>query len=286
MAAQPDWGGIEPDLNMPRSRVGQAPMAENSLIPGTSTDQGQPTSTAADARRLVRCSMTAALATLDQATGHPYASLVLVATTAAGAPILLMSRLARHTRNLRADTRASLLFDGTSGSADPLAGGRVTLIGHIAPCDGAGVRDRFLARHPTAADYVDFADFDFYALTAEKAHFIGGFGRIVELPASDLLIDITDAGPLLDAARDILAHMNGPRADVVALYATQLLGQAADAWRMAGIDPEGADLLAGTRAARLAFTRRVLTPDDARGELAHLASAARGPSPARPEALT
>ncbi len=259
-------------------------MAGNSLISGASTAQSLHDS-AADIRRLVRCSLTAALATLDQASGYPYASLVVVATTAAGAPVLLLSRLAKHTRNLVGDKRASLLFDGTSRSADPLSGSRVTLVGRLAPCDSAAVRDRFLARHPTAENYVDFTDFGFYSLSIESAHFIGGFGRIVEVPASDVLVDTAQAAALLAAEQDIVVHMNQHHADAVSLCATRLLGQTEGPWRMVGMDPEGADLQAGGRLTRLVFATRVLTPEDARRELAHLAGAARGPSPALPEAL-
>lgn len=223
---------------------------------------------------MVRRGLTAALATFDRATGHPYVSLVLVATTPAGEPLLLLSGLARHTHNLRANSRASLLFDGTSGSADPLAGGRATLIGRVLSRDGAWARDRFLSRHPSASAYADFADFGFHALAVQGAHFIGGFGRIVELTAADVLIATAGAETLLAAEPEIVAHMNQQHAAAVAHYATEVLGEPVDAWRMTGIDPEGADLVAGARTTRLSFAGRAATPQDARRELAHLAGAA------------
>lgn len=230
--------------------------------------------------------MTAALATLDQATGHPYASLVLVATTADGSPILLLSRLARHTRNLLAEPRASLLFDGTAGTADPLAGNRATLIGRIGIEESPAARRRFLARHPSAAGYVDFGDFAFFRLAVERAHFVGGFGRIVELPAAELLTNLAGAEQLIAAESDIIAHMNTDHADAVGLYATTLAGAEPGPWRMTGIDPAGADLVMATQSVRIAFSQPIATPGDARRVLADLAHAARGPSPTSPERLT
>ncbi len=241
---------------------------------------------AAEARLLVRRSMTAALATLDQATAHPYASLVLVATMPGGAPLLLISQLARHTRNLTAEPRASLLFDGTGRSADPLAGGRVTLIGRMVTESAEAARRRFLARHPSAETYVDFADFAFYRLDVERAHYVGGFGRIVELPAAEVLTSTESAEALLAAEAEIVAHMNMDHADAVGLYATNLAGESQGPWRMAGIDPDGADLIAGARAARLVFPSSIATPGQARRMLADLAHAARGSSPGGRQGLT
>src|SRR5262245_59090108 len=191
-------------------------------------------------RRLMRTALKGALATLDRQLGHPYASLVLLATEPAGAPIFLISRLAQHTRNLEQDPRASILFDGTDGLAEPMTGARLTLTGAAAPCADPTQLRRFLARHPTAEAYASFADFTLYTLKISRAHYVGGFGRIVDLPAGALLTDITDAGALIAAEPEIVAHMNGDHADAIALYATELAGAAAGAWRMAGLDPEGA----------------------------------------------
>jgi heme iron utilization protein len=129
------------------------------------------------------------LATRRAADGHPYASLVLVATDTKGQPLFLISRLALHTQNLLADPAASLLVDATDGEGDPMSGGRVTFIGSIHAIDDAEARARFLARHPGAESYAAFADFGLYAMTIESAHLIHGFGRIVSI-----------AGPALAAA--------------------------------------------------------------------------------------
>ena len=142
--------------------------------------------TASEARAIVRTAAHAALATLDLATGTPYASLVLVAAHPDGRPVLLLSALAAHTRNARADPRASLLCSASEAAADPLAGARVTLTGRLAESHADADRDLFLARHAGAARYADFPDFGFFRLELSGAHFIGGFGRIVTLTAADL----------------------------------------------------------------------------------------------------
>lgn len=226
------------------------------------------------ARRLMRAADRATLATaLADNAGWPYASLVLTACDADGSPLLLLSDLAEHSRNLAADPRLSLLLDGTAGHEDPLTGPRLSLLGRAAPTAEPGARARFLARHPGAALYADFRDFRFYRVAVERAHFVAGFGRIRWLPASDLL----DAPPpaLTTAEADIVAHMNADHADALDLYARVLLGQSGEGWRMTGIDRRGLDLRRAGAVARLDFAHPVETPDQARAELVRLARAAR-----------
>lgn len=232
-----------------------------------------------DARNLVRTALKGALATLDRGTqpgGHPYASLVTVATTPEGQPILLLSGLALHTQNLKADPRASLLIDATSLAGDPLAGGRVTVMGQLARTDHPTARARFLSRHPAAAQYADFGDFAFYQLTVERAHFIGGFGRIVGLTNEQMVRPIGDARTVVEAEADIIAHMNEDHVETLQLYATRLAGAAPGAWRIVGCDPEGMDLLNGEDdAVRVPFDERITTPDASRHAMKRLADKAR-----------
>ena len=232
------------------------------------------------ARQLLRRGLKASLATLGHPSGHPFASLVSVALSPDGTPVTLISRLAVHTQNLLADPRASLLFDGTTGLADPLTGGRLTTVGQaeklaLGTPAHASARDRFLARHPSAQIYVDFADFSFWTFKIERAHLVGGFGRIRELPGKDLMLDTSGAASLLAAEPEIIAHMNADHADAVALYATRLLSAPAGNWRFAGIDPAGADLILGDAALRLDFPEPIGSPADARKMLAELAEKAR-----------
>src|SRR5262245_8843892 len=229
----------------------------------------------AAARQIMRTALKGSLASLDHETGHPYASLVLTATEPDGSPILLLSRLARHTHNLERDGRASLLLDATDGLGDPLAGGRVTLLGDVRPSASSSARARFLARHPAAQAYAGFADFSFYQLGLSTAHFIGGFGRIIDLPGRDLLLAVDTAQPLIAAADDIIAHMNSDHSQAIGLYATELAGAPAGAWRLTGIDPEGIDLLLGEKALRIVFPSRIRAPAEARAALIGLAEVAR-----------
>lgn len=227
------------------------------------------------ARMLIRRALKASLATLETSSGHPYASLVTIATDVDGTPLLLISTLALHTKNLAADGRASLLFDGTDAAGDPLAGGRVTVIGRATKTDRAIARERFLARQPYASGYADFPDFAFYELIPERAHFIGGFGRIVDLKPADLLVDISGAQDLIAAHGDIVSHMNQDHADALALYATELGGLPSGAWRLAGVDPEGFDMVCDGATCRLPFGERVENPDTARQEFIRLVARAR-----------
>ena len=230
---------------------------------------------AADARTLIRRAFKGSLASLDSPSGAPYASLITLATDAGGAPLLLISTLARHTRNLVEDPRASILIDGTDAASDPLQGARLTLSGKAEKVNGEAERRRFLARHPEAELYADFPDFSFWRLALEGAHYIGGFGRIVDLAASDLLVSLEGADALLEAEPGILAHMNEDHTDAIALYALAFTGGDPGPWRMTGIDPDGCDIALGPDGRRIAFATRVLTPGDARKELVRLAEEAR-----------
>ncbi|KAB2941835.1 MAG: DUF2470 domain-containing protein [Hyphomicrobium sp.] len=231
--------------------------------------------TALAARVMIREALKGALASALQPSGHPYASLLLTATEPDGSPVFLISKLALHTKNLAADARASLLIDATGTEADPMAGARITLIGEARPTTSATARRRFLARHPAAAGYADFPDFSFYAFSIASAHYIGGFGRIVDLPRAELLLDVGDAQALIEAEPGIVEHMNADHADAIELYATRLLGAAPGAWRMTGIDPDGCDLVLGARALRQAFASRVSNAEAARKELVRLVGVAR-----------
>ena len=142
--------------------------------------------TAAEVRALIAATSSASLATLDRQSGGPYVSLVSVATGADNVPILLLSGLAQHTKNIAGNPRASLLLAVSSHNADPLTLGRVTLNGVVERTGDPAIRAAFLNRHPTASQYADFADFAFYRFVVADAHFVGGFGRIVKLTPADV----------------------------------------------------------------------------------------------------
>ena len=237
------------------------------------------------ARELARASAVASLATLDPERGPPHASFVTVALRQDLSPILLLSGLAQHRRNLAANSAAALLMSGEGRNLeapdDPLAGDRVTVRGVVEKSEDPADRMRFLARHPAAAQYADFADFDFFRMTVSAVHLVGGFGRISSFDGAAWPPGMAEAQPLRDAESDIVGHMNDDHADAVALYAVALLGRSDGAWRMTGIDPWGIDLRNGGEIARLGFEAPVASPDSARKALVALVREARA---VRPEA--
>lgn len=227
------------------------------------------------AKTLLREARSGALATLMAGSGDPYCSLVNVATAADGAPLLLISRLALHTRNILADPRVSLMFEERK-PGDPLRGARIMLMGQAAATEDETARRRYLARHGDARMYADFPDFGFYRVVLSRIHLVAGFGRIVDLAPADLLTDLADAAALVAAEAEVVAHMNADHAEACRLYATRLLGAPDGAWRCVGVDPDGLDLQLERLALRLPFPARVTSPGALRQTLRTLAQTARG----------
>jgi putative heme iron utilization protein len=226
------------------------------------------------AKKLLREGRSGALATLMPGSGDPYCSLVNVATAADGAPLLLISKLAVHTKNVLADPRVSLMIDERK-EGDPLQGARVMLNGTAAVTDEAAARRRYLARQPEAELFVGFADFAFYKVALKSVHLVAGFGRIVDLKPEDVLTATDDADELVAAEPDILAHMNEDHAETCRLYATKLLGAPDGAWRCVGCDPEGLELQLDRTALRLPFPQRIRAPGVLRQVLKQMAEQAR-----------
>jgi heme iron utilization protein len=191
---------------------------------------------------------------------RPYVSLVAVACDIDASPLLLLSDLAQHSRNIAADPRVSLLFDGdVRSAADPLAEPRLSLLGEAVRSDDKQLLARFVARHPGAAAYAGFGDFHLYRVTIGRGHLVAGFGRISWIEPDELRF-ADDTWGLAEAEAAIIAHMNNDHADAVALYATRLLHRAGTGWRMTGIDPEGIDLRGDIDTARLDFADHALSP--------------------------
>ncbi|ODA67765.1 Pyridoxamine 5'-phosphate oxidase [Methyloligella halotolerans] len=230
---------------------------------------------AADARSLLRRALKGALATMDAETGGPYASLVTLATDPQGCPTFLISTLARHTKNLVANPRASVLIDGTDGLGNPLEGARVSIQGVAEPVDEELVAKRFVARHASSAGYAGFNDFGFWRLVPKGAHYIGGFGRILDFSPDELLTDTHNLKALFDSEEGIISHMNEDHADAIELYATQLLGAEPGHWRMVSCDSEGCDLQLEGKVIRLPFDEPAKVPEDVHKGLVNLAQRAR-----------
>src|SRR6185503_18852115 len=137
------------------------------------------------AKTLMREARSGALATLMAGSGDPYCSLVNVATATDGTPLLLISQLALHTKNILADARVSLMLDERK-EGDPLQGARVMLMGLAAKTEDETARRRYLARQPEAEMFAGFGDFGFYQIALRGARLVAGFGRSVDLSARDV----------------------------------------------------------------------------------------------------
>jgi hypothetical protein len=204
----------------------------------------------------MRGAATASLATwLPKDAGTPYVSLSTMACDLDATPLLLMSDLAEHSRNVAADARAALLFCDSRQRQDPLAGPRVTVMGRLVQSVGAGQRRRYLARHPAAARYADFGDFALYRLDLEQAHLVAGFGKVAWFDAETLLLA---AGAGLESDEvGLVAEINAwPPAELTGLAGHQSEGEP---WQVTGCDAEGIDLRAGGHTARHEFRRPLAT---------------------------
>jgi len=221
---------------------------------------------------IIRNARLATLATLEESTHHPYGSLIAVATETDGSPLFLISQLARHTQHLKADSRACLLLTGEPDPKEPLNIGRVSVMGVAEPVEGALVRQRFLARHPGAAGYVDFQDFGFWRLVVERAHHVGGFGRIAWFVPDDLLAERARVREWEAVIGSRIERLNATASETINALGGPLEAGKSDGWRLAACDPDGCDLVSGERSVRLAFGRRLDHPDEIAGALQALTS--------------
>jgi len=229
----------------------------------------------AQARAVMRACQTATLATAlaRDGDGHPYASLVLAALDHEVAPVLLLSDLADHARNLRDRPQAALLYRApVAAGADPLALPRVSVLGTVREIESENVRARlqarYLMRHPSARTYAGFGDFRLYRMAVERAHLVAGFGRVHWLSASDVLFEGANLDAWAAAEQELLAQMNAEDPNALARAGAEADGLSGGEdgpgdkapWRAVGVDPEGVDLRAGGRLARAPFPRPVAAP--------------------------
>lgn len=228
---------------------------------------------------LIRTARFGALALNEPGTGHPFASRVACAPDMDGTPFILISQLSTHTAGLAADPRCSLLL-GEPGKGDPLAHGRISLIGSAERLEKgsdahARLRARYLARHPKAELYVDFPDFAFFRVPVERASLNGGFGKAWNLEAADMILPADGLDDLMRVEPGIVAHMNDDHAEAVGLYATVLCKAEPGPWRIASLDPRGLDLIAGERMLRLNFETPLKSAGEVRPVLVQMAKDAR-----------
>lgn len=230
--------------------------------------------TAHSARALLRAARFASLGTIDREDGSPIASLCGVATLADGTPVLLQSDLAQHTRNLKADDRASLLVAAAEPKQDPMAEPRVTFVGRVEKlADPEAARARYLARHPAAALYADFGDFSFYRLAVDRAHMIAGFGRVRSFEGTALAVP---AGDLPEKEQVLIGSLSRTYAADLDLIARAHGRRRGSGWQLAGVDTDGADLRRKDAYLRVPFTHPVQDAESARTAFATLVRTARG----------
>ena len=233
------------------------------------------------ARTLAYLGRTGTLATLSRRhPGHPFASVMPYASDDAGRPVFLISSMAMHTQNLEADARASLLVMQPDWTGDPLAAGRLTLMGdarRVPDPDAAAARERYLARHERARYWADFEDFGLWRLDVADLYYVGGFAAMDWVTAADYAATRPD--PLAEAAAGIVEHMNRDHADALVEYARHFAGEPADEATMVAVDRLGFKLRLrrGQRlsSARIAFPREVTTAAQSREVLIAMLQQAR-----------
>jgi len=245
-------------------------------------DPNVPTPTHGErARTLMSSIRTGTLCTIaKEPAGYPYGSFVTFAMDGPN-PVFFISELAEHTKNLHGDSRASLLA-AEGGEGDPLARGRVTLLGRGRRLGDGAERDSakqaYLRAHPNAQYYVDYKDFAFWRIDVEAVRYIGGYGRMSWVDMPDWKKSEPD--PIAPHAKMIIDHMNADHADAMVGYC-RVLTKAADttAATMTGVDRYGFEMSAvtgrGPRPIRLAFSAPISTPDEARKEMVAMAKRAR-----------
>lgn len=238
---------------------------------------------AEQARTLVAGASVGTLASLSE-DGLPWASLVAYAALSDGAPVLCVSTLAEHGRNLARDPRASLMVASRAGGRDPLAKGRVTLAGRVERPAGEladAARSAYTGNVPSSSMYSGFGDFSFWVLRVERVRWVGGYGRMDSADAA--AYSAAEPDPVGDAAGAI-SHLNADHGDALLAMARAFTGHPdAEAARCTGADRYGLELMVatprGTAPARVGFPEPLADAAALRGatvELTRRAHAALG----------
>lgn len=245
------------------------------------------TSSASSLRHLMRTANHATLATI--ASGHkqvsdgwPVTSMVLPAIAIDGAPLLLISELADHTRHILADDRVSLLFTPPPTLPDRASvietdTTRLTVFGHAVRDDAPSIRACYLRTNPDAAQYAGFGDFGFYRVSLDAAYWVGGFGKQRRLSGDNLIVSGCQA--LIDGHDDIVAHMNADHLDALSDIVGHYTTAAPDTgWQMHAIDCDGMVLTstsADIASLRIDFPKQIGTPAEARDILVEMCKKSR-----------
>jgi len=231
--------------------------------------------TGTQARLLLRRARTAALGTANLDPAGPYVSLANIATDAQGHPVIFISKLAWHTRNILARPQGSLMVSEIPASGDALTGPRITIMGQFEPLPAGEIAERYAHHHPAARGYLDFPDFSFWRLVPQKIHAVAGFGRIETMEPDEVFLPENTVAAVMASTNGAILHMNRDHADAVALYAERLLGGEPGNWQITTIDPDGAHLQCNDKVLRLAFEQPAERADDLRQAFVALAQKAR-----------
>lgn len=217
---------------------------------------------------LLRAARAGTLATARD--GQPFASLVTPATAPDRTVLMLLSDLAEHTRHLKADPRCALMVSGPAATANPQTAPRVTITGSAVPVEDAALKARWLALHPYAALYADFADFSLWRIAPNAANLVGGFSRAHRLRAAAFEAPAAAVAAIAAAAADIMEHCNTDHPAALAAIARK-----PGDWRIVGVDIDGCDLAQGEEVRRVHWSTPVVDAENVRRELVRLARAAR-----------
>ena len=236
------------------------------------------------ARTLMHLGRLGSLSTLSRKQpGFPFGSVMPYAVDERGRPIFLISTMAMHTQNLQADSRASLLVTQTGADGDPLGASRITVLGNVVAVERsetADLRKLYLASYPNSKYWVDYEDFSFYRLEVVDVYYVGGFGVMGWVAASDY--GRAQPDPLADSAHEIIQHMNTDHKDALVLLAREFAGIQAQEATMISVDRLGFHLRLltqdGVRGARIAFIQEVNNPAETRKVLVEMVNRARHPS--------
>jgi heme iron utilization protein len=228
------------------------------------------------ARTLVYLARIGSLSTLSRKQpGFPFGSVMPYGLDGHGRPIFLISTMAMHTHNLQADSRASLLVTQPDASGDPLGASRLTLIGNVLTIPDPEVleaRKLYLARHANSQYWVDFEDFSFYRMHVVDVYYVGGFGVMGWVSASDY--EHAQPDLLADAAGEIIQHMNADHKDALILLARVFARIESKEATMTAVDRLGFHVRLitqdGMRGARIAFLREVSNPAETRKVLVEM----------------
>ena len=228
------------------------------------------------ARTLLYLGRVGSLSTLSRKQpGFPFGSVMPYALNGHGSPIFLISTMAMHTQNLQADPRSSLLVTPPEAGGDPLGASRVTLLGNVLrvpESEVAEARNLYLERYASSKYWVDFEDFSFYRMDVMDLYFVGGFGIMGWVPAAEYARATPD--PLADVAAGIIRHMNADHGDALILLARLLGGIESQEAAMTAVDRLGFHVRVktkeGMRGARIAFSREVKSPEEARAVLVEM----------------